>query len=66
VEALFTSALALLPPWLVEGVKLDVPVKRIDFEVRCSGALPSCSACGAASQPVYDRLRRAWRRLDFF
>lgn len=31
VEALFTSALGLQPPWVVEDVKLDVPSKRIDF-----------------------------------
>ena len=61
VEALFTSALGLQPPWVVEDVKLDVPAKRIDFEVSCSGALLSCPACGAASQPVHDRLRRSWR-----
>lgn len=66
VEALFTSALGLQPPWAVEDVKLDVARKRIDFEVRCEGALLSCPACGAASQPVHDRLRRAWRHLDFF
>ena len=66
VEALFTSALGLQPPWVVEDVKLDVPSKRIDFEVSCFGALLSCPACGAASQPVHDRLRRSWRHLDFF
>ena len=66
VEALFTSALGLQPPWVVENVKLDVPAKRIDFEVRCTGALLSCPACGAVAQPVHDRLRRAWRHLDFF
>ena len=66
VEALFTSALGLQPPWVVEDVKLDVPAKRIDFEVRCTGALLSCPACGAVAQPVHDRLRRAWRHLDFF
>ena len=42
VEALFTSALRLQPPWVVEYVKLDVLSKRIDFEVSCSGALLSC------------------------
>ena len=57
VEALFTSALGLQPPWLVEDVKLDVPAKRIDFEVSCSGASLSCPTCGRASQPVHDRLR---------
>ena len=66
VEALFTSALGLQPPWVVEDVKLDVPTKRIDFEVSCAGSLLSCSACGVASQPVHDRLRRSWRHLDFF
>ena len=66
VEALFTSALGLQPPWVVEDVKLDVPAKRIDFEVRCTGALLSCPACGAVAQPVHDRLRRAWRHLDCF
>ena len=66
MEALFTSALGLQAPWVVEGVKLDVPGKRIDFEVSCSGKLLSCPACGAGSQPVHDRLRRSWRHLDFF
>jgi hypothetical protein len=49
VEALFTGALGLQAPWVVADVKLDVPAKRIDFEVSCSGALLSCPACGAAS-----------------
>jgi transposase len=66
VEALFTSALGLQPPWVVEDVKLDVARKRIDFEVSCQSALLSCPACGAASQRVHDRLRRCWRHLDFF
>ena len=66
VEALFTSALGLQPPWAVDDVKLDVARKRIDFEVGCQGTLLSCSACGASSQRVHDRLRRSWRHLDFF
>jgi transposase len=66
VEALFTSALGLQPPWVVEDVKLDTAKRRIDFEVGCQGALLACPQCGAASQPVHDRLRRSWRHLDFF
>ena len=66
VEALFTSALGLQPPWAVEDVKLDTVKRRIDFEVGCLGALLSCPQCGTAAQPVHDRLRRAWRHLDFF
>ena len=66
VEALFTSALGLQPPWVVEQVKLDVASKRIHFEVSCSDVLLSCPACAATSQPVHDRLRRSWCHLDFF
>jgi transposase len=66
VEALFTSALGLQPPWLVDDVKLDTAKRRIDFEVACRGALLGCPQCGAAAQPVHDRLRRSWRHLDFF
>ena len=66
MEALFSSALGLQPPRGVEDVKLDVPAKRIDFEVSCSGSQLSCPAWGAASQPVHDRLRRCWRDLDLF
>jgi transposase len=63
---LFTSALGLVPPWQVEKVDLDTTLRRIDFEVRCSAKRLSCPHCGAAEQPVHDRLRRSWRHLDFF
>jgi transposase len=66
VEALFTSALGLQRPWVVEDVKLDTARRRIDFEISCGEARLACPACGAASQPVHDRLRRSWRHLDFF
>lgn len=66
VEALFTSALGLVPPWEVQDVQLDTARKRIDFEVRCAPGLLVCPACGAAGQKVHDRLRRSWRHLDFF
>jgi len=66
VESLFTSALGLLSPWMVEDVKLDVPAKRISRSAAPVRALQSCPACGAASQRVHDRLRRSWRHLDFF
>jgi len=66
VEALFTSALGLVPPWEVQDVKLDTARKRIDFEVRCGPDLLTCPACGAAGQKTHDRLRRSWRHLDFF
>jgi transposase len=66
IEALFTSALGLVPPWVVQDVKLDTARRRIDFEIVCSTARLACPACGAAGQPVHDRLRRSWRHLDFF
>ena len=66
VEALFTSALGLQPPWVVEDVKLDTAKRRIDFEISCRDAKLACPACGVAAQPVHDRLRRSWRHLDFF
>ena len=66
IEALFTSALGLQPPWVVEDVKLDTGKRRIDFEIGCQGKVLACPACGAAAQPIHDRLRRSWRHLDFF
>lgn len=66
VEALFTSALGLVPPWEVEKVDLDTARRRIDFEVRCMAKTLACPVCGAAAQAVHDRLRRSWRHLDFF
>ena len=64
IEALFTSALGLQAPWVVEDVKLDK--RRIDFEVGCQGAKFVCPQCGASQQLVHDRMRRSWRHLDFF
>jgi len=66
VEALFTSALGLVPPWEVEKVELDTASRRIDFEVRCNAKMLGCPQCGLAGQRIHDRLRRSWRHLDFF
>lgn len=66
VEALFTSALGLQLPWVVEDVHLETARRRIDFEIGCRDAKLGCPACGAAAQPIHDRLRRSWWHLDFF
>ena len=66
IEALFTSALGLQAPWVVEDVKLDTVRRRIDFEIGCQGTALACPACGAGAQRIHDRLRRSWRHLDFF
>jgi hypothetical protein len=56
----------LQPPWVVDDVRLDTAKRRIDFEIGCHTSRLACPACGAATQPVHDRLRRSWRHLDFF
>lgn len=66
VEALFTSALGLAPPWEVHKVDLDTARRRIDFEVRHAGKIAACPACGTGGQRVHDQLEREWRHLDFF
>ena len=66
IEALFTSALGLVPPWEVAKVDLDTTRRRIDFEVICSAKALACPHCGALAQPIHDRLRRSWRHMDFF
>ena len=66
VEALFTSALGLQPPWVVQDVKLDTTKRRIDFQIACQGVKLACPACGASAEPVHDHLARSWRHLDFF
>ena len=66
IEALFTSALGLQAPWVVEDVKLDTAKRRIDFEVGCQGAKFVCPQCGASGQKAHDRMPRSWRHLDFF
>ena len=55
VEALFTSALGLVPPWAVAKVALDTASRRIDFEARCSAKTLTCPHFGAPSQPVQGR-----------
>jgi transposase len=66
IEALFTSALGLVAPWGVVKVDLDTKRRRIDFEVGCSAKLLVCPRYGCADQRIHDRLRRAWRHMDFF
>jgi transposase len=66
IEALFTTALGLQPPWEVVQVQLETARRRIDFEVRCSAKRLACPHCGLAEQGIHDRLRRCWRHLDFF
>lgn len=66
IETLFTQALGLVAPWLVDEVIFKPESGRIDFQVRFGAASHSCPACGATAQPLHDRLARSWRHLDFF
>ena len=66
IETLFTQALGLVAPWQVDEVIFKPECGRIDFEVRFGAAVHACPACGAAAQPLHDRLARSWRHLDFF
>ena len=66
IEALFTTALGLQPPWHVAKVELDTAKRRIDFEVEHTGGRATCPACGSEHQLIHDRVRRSWRHLDFF
>lgn len=66
IESLFTAALGLQAPWVVQKVDLDTDRHRIDFEVACTTKRFACPNCGAADQRIHDRNRRSWRHLDFF
>lgn len=66
IESLFTAALGLQAPWVVEKVDLDAAKHRIDFEIGCTAKRLACPNCGAAEQLIHDRNRRSWRHLDFF
>jgi len=65
-EQLFTQALGLTPPWAVDGVSFRPDEGAIHFEVSCDAARLACPACGAADQPVHDRVERTWQHLHFF
>ena len=65
-EQLFTQALGLTSPWAVDSVSFRPDEGAIHFEVSCDAARLACPACGAADQPVHDRVERTWQHLHFF
>ncbi len=66
VETLFTAALGLQAPWVVEKADLNTAKHRIDFEISYQGQRLACPQCGTPDQPIHDRNRRSWRHMDFF
>ncbi len=66
METLFTQALGLVEPWRVVNVDFQPAAGRIVFKVENAASRLACPACGAADQPVHDRLPRRWQHLNFF
>lgn len=66
MEKLFTQALGLTSPWSVSSVDFSAAEGRINFVVTCEAKRLTCPHCGAADQPIHDRLPRTWRHLNFF
>jgi transposase len=63
---LFTLALGLVPPWMVDEVQFTAEEKRLDLHVNFPrvSRFP-CPVCGQDC-PVYDTQEKVWRHLDFF
>jgi transposase len=63
---LFTLALGLVPPWMVDEVQFTAEEKRLDLHVNFPrGSRFPCPVCGQDC-PVYDTQEKVWRHLDFF
>lgn len=66
METLFTQALGLSAPWRVVSVDFRPGEGLIAFQIDNTAKRLACPACGAADQPIHDRLPRTWRHLNFF
>ena len=66
MKSLFTQALGLRSPWRVESVDFHTAEWGIVFQIDNSAKRFDCPVCGAAEQPIHDRLSRTWRHLNFF
>ncbi|MHB0888379.1 ISL3 family transposase [Acidithiobacillus sp.] len=65
-EQLFSLALGLVPPWLVDRVTFSVEGKRLDLYIDFPrGSRFACPVCGQEC-PVHDTVESQWRHLDFF
>ncbi len=63
---LFTLALGLVPPWMVDEVRFTAEEKRLDLHVNFpKGSRFPCPVCGQGC-PVHDTQEKVWRHLDFF
>ena len=65
-EELFSLALGLVPPWLVDDVTFQVEEKRLDLHINFpKGSRFACPVCGEEC-PVHDTREHTWRHMDFF
>ena len=65
-EELFSLALGLVPPWLVDHVTFTVEEKRLDLHINFpKGSRFACPVCGEECL-VHDTRDHAWRHMDFF
>lgn len=63
---LFTVALGLQAPWIVEDIRFEPEQGEIHFELSCQSQRLSCPVCAALDQPIHDRPKRSWQHLHFF
>uniref|UniRef100_UPI0023F36B44 transposase family protein n=1 Tax=Metallibacterium scheffleri TaxID=993689 RepID=UPI0023F36B44 len=66
METLYTQALGLSAPWRVVSLDFRPAEGVIAFQIDNTAKRLACPACGAADQPIHDRLPRTWRHLNFF
>ena len=66
METLFTQALGLSAPWRVVSLDFRPAEGLIAFQIDNTAKRLDCPTCGAADQPIHDRLTRSWRHLNFF
>jgi transposase len=65
-EELFSVAIGLVPPWLVDHVTFTVEEKRLDLHINFpAGSRFACPVCGEEC-PVHDTREHTWRHMDFF
>ena len=65
-EKLFSLALGLVPPWLVDHVTFTAEEKRLDLHINFpKGSRFACPVCGEACS-LHDARDHTWRHMDFF
>jgi transposase len=67
VENLFSKALGLETPWIVEKIEFSQEENRLDIHLGFTrGSKFTCPKCGRAEVPAYDTHDKSWRHLNFF